>query len=280
MTATLTAPTRPALRYFGGKFRLAPWIESHLPTHACYCEPYAGAASILFCKRPAEIEVLNDINSEVVNFFKVLRERPQDLIRAIELTPFSREEADLAHRPSGDPLEDARRFYVRGHQLRGGPVAPWRTGWRFVRSVSDSHRANSARDWCDTSALWAIADRLKGVFIEHDDALAVIRRYDAPETLFLCDPPYLPSTRKGSWAGHAYRHEADEDHHRALAAVLRDIEGMAIVCGYPSPLYGELFPGWRTVTRSARPDTVSGDRTECLWISPAADAGRAQGRLF
>ena len=101
--------TRPALRYYGGKFRLAPWIIGHFPVHECYVEPFGGAMSVLLRKAPARYEVYNDLDREVVNLFRVLRERPEEFIRAIELTPYSRAEQLLAFEPAPeDELERAR----------------------------------------------------------------------------------------------------------------------------------------------------------------------------
>lgn len=125
----MIAPTRPALRYFGGKWRLAPWIISHFPEHTCYVEPFAGGASVLLRKPESKVEVLNDLDGEVVNFWRVLREQTEAFIRAVELTPFSREEASLAYQVADDPLERARRLFIRSWQQRGGgtsrPVALW-----------------------------------------------------------------------------------------------------------------------------------------------------------
>ena len=113
--------TRPPIRYHGGKFRIASWVISHFPAHECYVEPFGGGAGVLLQKTPAPFEVLNDLDGEVVNFFRVLRERPGELVRVIQLTPWSREEQRLSFEPASDPLERARRFYVRSWQTHGGP---------------------------------------------------------------------------------------------------------------------------------------------------------------
>lgn len=272
MTATIM---RPALRYFGGKWRLGPWIISHFPAHRCYVEPFAGGASVLLQKVPAAAEVLNDLDGTVVNFWRVLRERTEEFLHAVELTPFSRAEVDAAYEPASDPLESARRFYIRSWQSRGGPRAQWRTGWRFARRPR--HNDTDPLDiWHQTDHLWDIAARLKGAQIECDDALAVIRRFDSPCTLFYVDPPYLASVRSERWAEKAYAHEMTDAQHIALAELLRSIKGMAIVSGYQGPLYKDLYAGWpmaanRTVTDAAT------ERTEVLWLSP--NIAQQQGRL-
>jgi len=259
-------PTRPALRYYGSKWRLAPRVIAHFPPHTCYVEPFGGSAGILLQKPPSYLEVYNDADQQVVNFFRVLRERSAELIRAIKLTPFSRAELDLAYRACTDELEQARRFYVRAWQSRSGPVSQWRGGWYFERSGSRGKPLIAS--WNETRHLWRIVSRLKRVSLECDDALAVIGRYDAPGTLFYVDPPYPRSTRT-RWASAGYRHEMSDEDHRCLAEVLRSAQGMIIVSSYPNALYDELYHGWHKVTQEAR--TATGQNAvEVLWISRVA----------
>lgn len=274
--ATAGGITRPALRYHGGKFRLASWIFGHFPPHTCYVEPFGGAASVLLCKPPAPFEVLNDRDAEVITFFRVLRERPADLIRALDLTPYARAELELAHQPAEDDLERARRLYVRAWQCRGGPRSQWRSGWRYQHS--DNRGSSVADDFAATDRLWTIAARLKRVQIECDEALAVIVRYDRPHTLVYADPPYLPDARSQRWRGKAYQHELTADDHRRLAAVLHQLQGMAVVSGYRSALYDELYGDWRRVTCQSQTETGR-LATECLWLSPAVVARGRQLRL-
>lgn len=269
---------RPALRYFGGKWRLGAWILSHLPPHICYVEPFCGGASLLLRKPVSAIEVLNDLEGEVVNFFQVLRERPEELVRMIELTPFSRAEHIQAHEPCGanDVLERARRLYVRSWQGRGGPRTKWKSGWRFQRELKRGKKV--VEEWSDTDHLYDVARRLKSVQIECSDYLEVLRRYDAPGTLFVCDPPYVPSTRNSKWATSAYAHEMTADDHREFAAAVGSVKGMALVCGYRSGLYEELFADWVSVEKDTQTDANSIAR-EVLWLSPAATEALG-GRLF
>lgn len=275
---TDVVPARPALRYFGGKWRLAPWIISHFPEHQVYVEPYGGSAAVLLRKTPCVTETFNDLDRSVVAFFKVLRERPADLIRAIDLTPFSRAEYELAREPCDDELEAARRLYVLSYQQRGGARHGRRGGWRFGKLNHNAKGSRAIVQWQDVGHLWAVALRLKLVQIECDDALAVIRRYDTDRTLFYLDPPYVQSARNERWRFHAYHHELSDDQHRELAAVLHAIKGMAIVSGYPSPLYEEIYRGWETRTCRAVTD-ASQNVTECLWLNPAAAARAKQLRL-
>jgi site-specific DNA-adenine methylase len=153
-------------------------------------EPFAGAASVLLRKPPARYECLNDLDGEVVGFFRVLRERPGDLVRAVERTPFARAEVDLACAPAPpglDEVERARRVYVRAWQGRHGLPASGRLGWRFERAATRNRTA--VDDWRDAAHLWAVAERLRRVQLECDDALAVVRRFDGPDTLFYCLAP-------------------------------------------------------------------------------------------
>jgi len=251
---------RPALRYFGGKWRLAKWIMSFFPEHFCYAEPFTGGASVLLQKERVEHEVINDLDGNVVNFFRVLRERPDELIRAIELTPFARDEYRLSIQVAENELERARRFYVRCWQSIGSN-ADKNGGWRFQRS---DNGYSVAKQFTQTDYLWGIVERLRGVQIESDDAIKIIRRYDAPETLFYIDPPYLPETREYSGR---YRLEVMPDYHCQLAQVLNTIEGMAIVSGYPSGLYDELFTGWRAERKEVKTNGEA-KGLETLWLSP------------
>lgn len=268
-------PTRPALRYHGGKWRIAPWIIRHLPLdHTCYVEPFAGGGSILLRKDPARFEVLNDIDGEIVNFFDVLRNQTAELLRQIQLTPFSRAEAIRAFEESGGtPMQRARRIFIRSWQSMGGPRTQRRSGWRF--SVGATGAARSAvEEWGNNAHLYAVAERLKAVQLESDDAMKIIPRFDAKATLFYLDPPYLAETRSRSWRRHAYTNEMGEAGHVALAELLNGIQGMAVLSGYPSQLYEDLYEarGWAVVKREAVTDKAA-RRTECLWINPAAVRG-------
>ncbi len=272
----MPAVTRPALRYFGAKFRLAPWIISHFPSHVAYVEPFGGGAGVLLRKAPAPFEIYNDLDGEVVNFFRMLRERSADLLQAIRLTPYSREEQQLAFEASGDPLERARRLYIRCWQSQGGGRTQWRTGWRYQMTMT---RGKSLlADWNQVDSLWPIVMRLKQVQIECDDAIRVIQRFDRPGTLFYMDPPYVASTRSIRWRDKAYHCEIDDAYHRRLAETLRGIQGMAVVSGHPSGMYEELYAGWRKAQRRV-PTDFNGFSTECLWISPRCQE-RGQLRLM
>lgn len=263
---SMAVPTRPVLRYYGGKWRLAPWIISHFPAHTTYVEPFCGAASVFLRKPPAEIEIINDLDGDVINFFHILRTRSDDLIQMILSTPYSRAEYDAAWESVSDPLERARRYYVRAWQGWSGGKKSRASGWRYQHS---NNRGKSiVRDWNQVEHLPAIVQRLKQAFIENDDALRVIERYDQPHTLFYLDPPYLEETRSKRWATVAYRHETDESYHRLLLAGIHDLQGMVVISGYPSGLYDDELSSWRRATTTARTTNPGKMAVEVIWISP------------
>lgn len=267
----MTAPTRPVLRYHGGKWRLAPWILSFFPEHRIYVEPFGGGGAVLVQKMAASIEVYNDLDSEVVNVFRVLRSPTMaaELARLLALTPYAREEwAATFDEPSElDPIEHARRIIVRsfmGHGMKGA-VSNQATG--FHTALSDEGRYSRVTSWQRMPA--AIADyveRLRGVLIENCDAIDLIARFDAPDALFYCDPPYL---------GHSahYRHRFENRSHERLAEVLSSIDGAAIVSGYPHPLLDDLYRDWERHEKTHRAFAAAA-RTEVVWIKRAGAAVR------
>lgn len=254
--------TSPPVRYPGGKWRIASWIIAQFPPHLTYCEPFCGGASVFFRKQPSYHEVLNDLDGEIVNFFEVLRARPDELERQLRLTPFSRTEYYASFAPSGDPLERARQFYVLTRQGFGGYAR--RTGWRFERN--DRRGKKLTEEWNDIDWVHMAAERLKDAMIENDDALKVISRFDDPRTLFYVDPPYL-GTSRGRLDHYRCELAGEEDHVR-LADQLLAVQGMVIISGYPSALYDELYKGW-TVLETTNPTNGNGTSAiERLWLSP------------
>lgn len=279
--------TRPALRYHGGKFKLAPWISSFFPTHRIYVEPFGGGASVLLRKPRSYAEVYNDLDLEVVNFFRVLRDPAlaEQLARAVYLTPFAREEFRAAYAETDDPVETARRTLVRSFMGFGTTILRHnRTGFR---AKANRQQQPAQIDWTNYPAHVAVfTERLRGVVIEHRDALEVIAQQDTAGTLFYVDPPYPHATRtavqSGSHNDTAYCHEMTDDDHRALAKVLNDVEGMVVLSGYACQLYDEdLYCDWERHTRMTLADGAQ-PRTEVVWLNPACSAAlaRSRGGLF
>lgn len=264
------AKARPVLRYHGGKWRLAPWILQHLPPHRVYVEPFCGAASVLMRKPRAYAEVINDLDGEIVNLFRVLQspEAAAELRRRLYLTPFAREEFELAYQETPDPVERARRLVVRS-QMGFGSAATNRSHSTGFRADSTKVRTTPAHNWRDyPDHVPTFVERLRGVVIEHRPALDVIAAHDGPEVLFYVDPPYVRSTRELRQRD-LYAHEMTDADHQALALRLQAVQGMVVLSGYPSELYRELFAGWRRVEREALADGAQ-PRTEVLWLNEAA----------
>ena len=258
----MNTPTRPVLRWHGGKWRLAPWIVSLMPPHQVYVEPFGGAASVLLRKPRAKSEIYNDLDSAVVNLFRVLRGPDADrLIREVALTPFARAEFEVAYQPAGCPLEQARRLLIRSHMGFGSNGHERPTGFR-----GKAYRAGKLpqHDWRDLpDVIAAVVDRLHGVVIESADARAVMARYDEPAALHYVDPPYLPETRD---SGGDYAHELSVSDHADLLDFLRTLTGRVILSGYPSALYDNALPGWTRLERAHLADGAR-KRTEVVWCN-------------
>lgn len=261
------AVTRPVLRYPGGKYRIAKWIISHFPAHDFYVEPYGGGGSVLMQKPEAKGEIYNDIYGDAVNVFRVLRdpEQAQELERLIRLTPCSYEEYKAAYEFCGEPVERARRTIYRSFMTIGaGGVLRHSARFRGLRNLETI--VTSAQEWARyPDVIKAFTKRLRNVLIENRDALAVVKMYDKPTTLFYIDPPYVRSTRTKQTS--LYAQEMTDQDHIELAKVLHQVKGMVALSGYSSPLYEQLYADWQIVKRSATAQNGKG-RVECLWLSP------------
>ena len=252
-------PDKATLRFYGGKYNLAPWIIEHFPTHDSYLEPFFGGGSVLCAKPPSPIETVNDMDGRVVNFWLMLRTHPSRLMRAIRHTPWAREEFIKALEISEDSLEDARRFFVSCWMSMNGSTATVPGDWRR-RCEGDS----PATETLEIDHLYVVAERMRSVQIENRDALHVIPLYDRPNALIYADPPYLPSLRGGH-----YKEDVDEDYHIKLAGVLRECLAAVVVSGYPSALYEKLYAGWTRVDKEDVAVNAGSKRTESLWLSPS-----------
>jgi|SRR5271156_940945 len=272
----MSVPT--PLNFFGSKTKLAPQIVRHFPPHLTYVEPFGGSAAVLFAKEPAKVEVYNDLDGELVNFFRVLRNAKlcAKLGHAAENTLYARSEFELAKQACDDPVEAARRFLVRQRMSFGGNGEDW------CYSIQTSRRGTAAaiRRWrWGVESLPAIHHRLKNVQIECADWRGVLRRFDGPDTLFFLDPPYHPETRVSG----SYRHELGHDDHRALVGCLPSIRGMVVLSGYAHETCAALErAGWArinypTCTHARRSLTR---RVESLWLSPSVARTGQRGNLL
>ncbi len=275
---------RPALRYHGAKFRIAPWVMQHFPPHACYVEPFGGAAGVLLQKPRAYAEVYNDLDGDVVNFFRVLRDPVQRarLEEAILLTPYARDEFELAWEPVDDPVERARRTAIRAQMGFGSAGAT--NGSTGLRTDTKRRYSTAQQDWlCYPAAIAAAGARLAGVLIENRHAIEVMQQHDGHDTLHFVDPPYLHETRVMRSKG-GYRHEMSNEDHEDLLKALQTLHGMVVLCGYASDRYCDALPHWEMRTTTARISSGRGGatRTEVLWLNPACSAALtgACGWLF
>lgn len=287
-------PTSP-IPWFGGKGNMIKKLLPYIPEHEIYVEPFGGAAALLFAKAPAPVEVYNDLNSGLVNLFRVLRDpgKFERFYRLATLTPYSREEFRYCRatwEDTQDDVERAYRFFVVARMSFGGRFG---ASWSYVVKTFDRRiAATTLKYLCKLEQLPAIADRIMCVQIEHRPGLEVIEAFDTPETFFYLDPPYLHRTRKSK---KHYRHEmSDEDHERLLDAILQ-VEGMVLLSGYPDPIYTEALSGWHyqeweTVCHAAGKTRATGllgkgailkaqGRTEAIWWNEACEENRDPSQL-
>lgn len=256
----------PPLAYLGGKTTLAPRIASLLPVHLHYVEPYCGSLAVLLAKPPSRMETVNDLAGDLMTFWRVVRDRLDDLLRVCTLTPHSRAEQEGSYDRDGlDELEVARRVWVCLTQARGGTFR--RTGWRYYRDPSSSYVGMPAYLRGYLQRLPPAAERLREVSLECRPALELIDAFGShPECLLYVDPPYLGSTR--GKASDYYQHDMRDDaDHRALAEALLACRASVVLSGYPSALYDELYAGWDRVEMSASTGQSGtwANRTEVLW---------------
>lgn len=281
------------IAWLGGKARLASKLIMLFPPHHTYVEPFGGGAWVLLAKPPASVEVYNDLDSGLVNFFRVLRDPVMagHLAWLLRRTPYSRDEhrhCRQTWQAVRDPVERARRWFVMTRQGFGGAGH----SWGLVVAASSHGQAETTASWqAGIGRLTAAQARLLRVQVEHKDFRALMPLYDTPDTLFYCDPPYVPATRKGG----GYSHELSLDDHHALVELLLGLQGMAVLSGYDHPVYRPLErAGWDKrqwhVTCSAvgrtRASGLQGrgkvkerqQRVECAWISPRATERRRAAR--
>lgn len=276
---------RPPFPCYGGKYTHVEKILPLFPPHHTYVEVFGGAASLLLNKEPSAVEVYNDVDGGAVNFFRILRDNPDELIRRLLLTPYSREEYDTGrkhwHEPDDD-VEKARRwFFVASNSYNG------RFGEGFSVSARRSHggiAAHAHTYFGRVANLYLVAERMAGTIIEHLDFRDLIPKYDTPETLYYCDPPYVIDTRHPDGT---YVHEMSQDDHRDLVKILLEIEGMAVVSGYRHEIYEPLEKaGWLVcdysivAPSSSRVRRKEARRVETLWVSPRAAEALRRGHKF
>ncbi|MDQ2730188.1 MAG: DNA adenine methylase [Armatimonadota bacterium] len=256
--------------WYGGKFSHLAWLLPLLPACHHYCEPFSGSGAVLLNRQPSPVETYNDIDGEVVNFFRALRDQPDELTRAIGLTPFSREEFYDAVSPRTETLSDlerARRFFVRARQARTGLAQTATLGrWANCKDTSRAGMSGVVSRWLGSiEDLPEIAMRLLRVQIENRPAVDAIRLYDGPDTLFYCDPPYPHASRGDS---KAYGFEMSDREHRELSETLHHCKGKVAISSYHCDLMDELYSDWRRYDAVPKMcHSIKQMRQESLWLN-------------
>jgi DNA adenine methylase len=270
--------------WYGGKFSHLDWLLPLLPKCHHYCEPFAGSASVLINREPSPVETYNDLDGEVVNFFRVCRDSGEELTKAIALSPFSREEFAIACAldPAVPALERARRFYVRARQVRIGLAQNATLGrWGNCKNTSRAGMSGIiSRFLGGVEQMPDIAMRLLRVQIENRPAIDVINLYDDKKTLFYCDPPYVHGTRGDS---NAYAFEMTDEQHKELAATLNAVKGKVAISNYGCELMDRLYPApkWRKFkTEEKTNHATKGQRVEVLWTNYDPAAAETTVSLF
>lgn len=231
-----------------------------MPAHTTYLEPFFGSGAVFFNKRPSKVETINDIDGQVINFFRMLREQPDELARLIELSPWSREEYCISWEKTGVPIEDARRFMVKCWQAYGARL-DYRSGWRHDKK--GAIKASTYQSWGNIRERFAeTAKRLQHTQIENCPAVDLIRAHHYPDTLIYADPPYPLSTR----GTRLYAHEMTDSDHLELLDALDAHPGPVLLSGYACDLYDNRLSHWRRETITSVADGGRA-REEVLWIN-------------
>jgi DNA adenine methylase len=266
---TVRSVRKVAFGWYGGKTSHLTELLPLLPRDIHhYCEPFGGSAAILLNREPTGAETYNDLDGEVVNFFKVLRDEFDDLVRVISLTPFSRAEfVKSLHKQPKTDLERARLFYVRARQTRSGLCQVATEGrWACHKDTIRNGMSGGVSKWLGgVPGLASIAERLLRVQLENRPALRVIESYDSSKTFFYVDPPYIHDTRGDK---NGYAHEMDNMEHTALAEVLSACTGRVAISGYRSSLADRIYAGFsRRDMPSKMCHSSKSPRQECLWTN-------------
>lgn len=262
-------PIRPPVKWHGGKRYLAGRIIGHFPAHRVYLEPFGGGASVLLNKPPVEVETYNDLDLRITRLFRVLRDDGTDFVQRLQFVPYSQIEFESAatYPDAATDLDMAVCDFIRWRQSFGGKGK----SWSYTTGRARGGMAGDVNAWWTAiESLPAIIDRLRRVQITCQSAFDVIRRFDHKDGLIYCDPPYVHETRSEG-ARDVYGVEMTDDDHRRLANTLHECEAKIVLSGYPSPLYDELYDGWRRVVFDIANHAAGGKRknrtSECLWMN-------------
>ena len=251
------------LNYPGSKKRIAQWIIKHMPAHHSYVEPYFGCGAVLFAKKPAAIETVNDLDGEVVNFFRTIRdpESREKLQEWLMYTPYARDVYKDSFQEPKDCVERAAYFAVKSMQSHGFRMTG-DCGWK--KDVCGREYAYAVKYWNELpESIAEMAARLKHVQIENRPALEVMENFNRENVLVYLDPPYVFSTRSG---GKQYRHEMPDRNHIELMETVVDSRAKIIISGYDCELYDFYLGNWNKAQITARTQDNK-CRVETLWMN-------------
>ncbi|NVN18262.1 DNA adenine methylase [Muricauda sp. HICW] len=274
----------PPFGYFGSKTKLAIELCQNLPPHNCWVDAFCGSSAVTLAKPPVPIEVINDIDGEIVNVFRQLRNNSEVLRKQIEMTPYAEEElVEARSQVDGlTDLEKARRFLVKSMLAINGSFGEAKGGFSYSDSYSRNGIEARVNRWNNLpDRLEKVVSRLKNVRIENKDAKKLIERFaDRPATLIYLDPPYLGKRTNG------YENEAnDHDFHLDLLNSISNSNAMIFLSGYHNELYDDLLTEQRGWSRKEIETTTQGSngskkqRTEVLWMNANFTETLNSGRL-
>lgn len=271
-----------AFNYFGGKATWIDELEYYFPKHDHFVDVFCGSMSVTLNKRPSKLDTANDIDSSIFNFFKVLREKPEQLIEQLKHTIVSRQEYTEAwpvYEADMSDLEHARRFFVRCRMSYQGTGLKEHTGFNACVTSSEKGKSKNVNKYYSAvSKLPEVIKKLQLIQIENLDYKILIEKYDRPGTFFYCDPPYeLRQRNYKKW----YSHEFSDEDHGELSDILNNVQGKVMISGYESDMYHDLFKDWYFTKLPERNHSVKNKpQVECIWTNYDPDEQRGQLKLL
>lgn len=258
--------------YFGSKHKIALPLIKYIPPHNAWVDAFCGSAAVTLAKAPAPVEIINDINGEIVNFFRQLRTNSSKLCQEIALTPYAREELFTArlYEKNLSSLERARRFLVSSMMAINGVFGDDEGGFSFSNSYARNGKEARVSRWYNLpSRLETIVERLRNIRIENVDARELIKKFlNRPATLLYLDPPYLTERTQG------YEFDQNsEEFHAQLLELACNAKCMVMISSYRSSLYDSMLTskhGWKQIEIATHTQGSNGkrmSRTEILWLN-------------
>ena len=257
------------LNWTGSKWSMTEEILKLFPKHKVYIEPFFGSGALFFHKEPSKTELINDLDNEVYNLFKVIRDYPLKLSKSILLTPYSEKEYKESYNRKNiecDDIENARLFLIRSNMARGGMQA-YSSSWKHTGIVRAIKNSNMGTTWSKLpDYILNAAERLKDAEIFNRDGMSIIEKYQDPEVFIFIDTPYLGDLRRQKY----YNCEMyyTEDHINFLEVVSK-CKSKMLICGYDSELYNKYLVGWNKKQIDATAEI--GKKIETFWYNYELD---------